>query len=183
MNTVPERFHTARLVAAPIGMSRLDELAEMNRDERVMEWLGGTAADAEETRLWIEEKAAHWRRHSFGVWVLDDVQTGAFVGRAGLQHTDVQDVDEVELLYALRPEFWGRGLATEAGAALLGIAFSSILLPSVVAYTLPDNVRSRHVMEKLGFAYEREFPHEDHAHVLYRVTSTLARTAGVHVPV
>lgn len=183
MSRVLETFRTARLAAEPISMNRLDELAEMNRDERVMEWLGGTAADAQETRLWIEEKSAHWRRHGFGVWVLDDAQTGVLVGCAGLQHTDVQGVDEVELLYALRPEFWGRGLATEASAALLGIAFSAVLLPSVVAYALPDNVRSRHVMEKLGFAYQREFPHEDHTHVLYRLTSTRARITGVHVPV
>jgi ribosomal-protein-alanine N-acetyltransferase len=181
MNAVPERFLTERLVAAPIGMSRLEELAEMNRDERVMEWLGGSAAEPDETRSWIEEKAAHWRHYGVGVWVLDDAQTGALVGRAGLQHTDVQGVDEVELLYALRPEFWGRGLATEAGGALLGLAFSAASLPSVVAYTLPHNVRSRRVMEKLGFTYEREFPHEDHTRVLYRVTAAQARTTAVKV--
>ena len=162
-------------------MSRFDELAEMNQDERVMEWLGGTAAEPDETRWWIEEKAAHWRRHGFGVWVLADAQTGAFVGRARLQHTDVQGVDEVELLYALRPEFWGRGLATEAGAALLGIAFSVTSLPSMVAYTLPYNACSRRVMEKLGFTYEHEFTHEDHTHVLYRVTAAQARTTAVTI--
>jgi ribosomal-protein-alanine N-acetyltransferase len=181
MNEVPQRFHTARLAAEPIGMGRFAELAEMNRDERVMEWLGGAAAEPDETRSWIEEKAAHWRSYGFGVWVLSDVQTGALVGRAGLQHTSVQGVDEVELLYALLPESWGRGLATEAGAAVLGIAFSALILPNVVAYTLPDNVRSRRVMEKLGFACEREFPHEDHTHVLYRVTAALATITAVTI--
>jgi ribosomal-protein-alanine N-acetyltransferase len=181
MIVVPEQFRTERLQATPIGMSRLVELAEMNRDERVMVWLGGAAASLEETRSWIEEKAAHWRRYGFGVWVLDDAQTGALVGRAGLRHTDVQGVDEVELLYALRPEFWGRGLATEAGAALLGIAFSVLDVPSVVAYTLPDNVRSRRVIEKLGFTYEREFPHDDHLHVLYRVTAAQAHAGSVTI--
>jgi [ribosomal protein S5]-alanine N-acetyltransferase len=181
MDGVPERFHTARLAAEPIGMGRCGELAEMNRDERVMEWLGGGAADAHETHSWIEEKTAHWHRYGFGVWVLSDLQTGALVGRAGLQHTDVQGADEVELLYSLLPELWGRGLATEAGAALLGIAFSVVALPSVVAYTLPHNLRSRRVMEKLGFAYEREFPHQDHTHVLYRVTAAQAHTAAVTI--
>ena len=99
-----------------------------------------------------------------------DAQTGALVGRAGLQYTDVEGADEVELLYALRPESWGRGLATEVGERLLGIAFSVLELPSVVAYTLPENVRSRRVLDKLGFAYEREFDHEGHPHVLYRLT-------------
>lgn len=181
MNDVPQRFHTARLSAEPIGIGRFAELAEMNRDERVMEWLGAAAAEPDETRSWIEEKTAHWHTYGFGVWVLSDVQTGALVGRAGLQHTDVQGVDEVELQYALLPGSWGRGLATEAGAAVLGIAFSSLMLSNVVAYTLPNNVRSRRVMEKLGFAYEREFPHEEHTHVLYRVTAALATTTAVTI--
>jgi [ribosomal protein S5]-alanine N-acetyltransferase len=179
MSEVPERFCTARLAFEPLGMSRFEELAEMNQDERVMEWLGGAPADVRETRSWLEEKAAHWRTHGFGVWALSDLQTGALVGRAGLQHSDVQGTDEVELLYALRPDYWGRGLATEAGVSLLRIAFATLCIPTVVAYTLPHNIRSRRVMEKLGFVYEREFPHEDHTHVLYRVTAALATTAAV----
>ena len=66
MSTVPESFRTARLTSEPIGTSRFAELAQMNRDMRVMEWLGGAAADDDETRRWIEEKTAHWLRHGFG---------------------------------------------------------------------------------------------------------------------
>jgi [ribosomal protein S5]-alanine N-acetyltransferase len=160
-------------------MHHFAELAAFNRDARVMDWLGGGAEDDEETRAWIEEKVAYWRRDGFGLWVLTVTQTGAFAGRAGLRHIDIEGVDEVELLYALRPESWGRGLATEAGQALLYVAFSLLRAASVVAYTLPHNVRSRRVIEKLGFVYERDYLHEGEPHVLYRVTAEQAHTTAV----
>jgi hypothetical protein len=54
------------------------------------------------------------------------------------------------------------------GAASLDLAFGPLGLGSVVAYTLPHNIASRRVMEKLGLGYEREVVYADLPHVLYR---------------
>ena len=173
MPAAPETFRTARLVAERIGPQHADALIAMNRDERVMCWIHGVATDAE-TRQWIAEKASHWDDYGFGHWVLfvaGDADSGPrrFAGRAGLQHCDIDGVDEVELLYALQPECWGSGYATEVGKSLLGIAFDRIGLAGVVAYARLDNQRSRHVIEKLGFGYERDFAHEGEPYALYRL--------------
>jgi RimJ/RimL family protein N-acetyltransferase len=54
----------------------------------------------------------------------------------------------------------------------LDVAFGPLGLPDVVAFTLPDNVASRRVMEKLGFAYEKTAPYKVYGdHVLYRKTA------------
>jgi RimJ/RimL family protein N-acetyltransferase len=194
----PETFRTARLVAERIGPQHADALIAMNRDDRVMHWIHGVATDAE-TREGIGEKAAHWDAHGFGQWMLFAVaETGAhevrahdagahgvgatgagdagsrphrFAGRAGLQHCDIDGVDEVELLYTLQFECWGRGYATEIGRALLDIAFDRVGVASVVAYARLDNERSRHVIEKLGFRYERDIAHEGEPYALFRLTS------------
>ena len=50
------------------------------------------------------------------------------------------------------------------------MAFDVLGLPDLVTYTLPGNLASRRVMEKLGFTYEREVVHADLPHVLYRLT-------------
>jgi RimJ/RimL family protein N-acetyltransferase len=63
---------------------------------------------------------------------------------------------------------WGQGLATELGAASIEIAFGPLGLVDVVSFTLPGNVASRRVMEKLGFAFERETIYAGLPHVLYR---------------
>ena len=79
---------------------------------------------------------------------------------------------EVEVAYALRVESWGNGLATEMARAAVQVAFANLGLPDLVAFTLPTNVASRRVMEKAGFAFERDVVHADMPHVLYRLTAS-----------
>ena len=56
----------------------------------------------------------------------------------------------VELGYWIARPFWGRGLATEAGLALLDIA-RALRLPGLQASCFLDNPASGRVLEKLGF--------------------------------
>ena len=66
------------------------------------------------------------------------------------------------------PARWGRGFATELALTSIEVAFDSLGLAEVIAYTQPDNLASRRVMEKAGMLYEGELIHEDMPHVLYR---------------
>lgn len=95
-----------------------------------------------------------------------------FVGRAGLRYAEVGGAWEVELAYALLAEFWGHGLASGIGEALLRIGFDVLRLENIVAFTLTTNQASRRVLEKLGFAYERDLDHHGRPHVLYRIVSS-----------
>jgi [ribosomal protein S5]-alanine N-acetyltransferase len=95
-------------------------------------------------------------------------ETGQMVGQGGLQTTFVADCNEVEVAWAIVPERWGHGLATELAQAATGVAFDDLGLDQLVAFTLPDNVASRRVMDKSGFVFEREILHAGLPHVLYR---------------
>jgi ribosomal-protein-alanine N-acetyltransferase len=77
----------------------------------------------------------------------------------------------VEVAWGVLPAWWGQGLATELGEASLRVAWEDVGLEEVVAYTLPANVSSRRVMEKLGMTYSGEIEHAGMPHVLYRVRS------------
>jgi RimJ/RimL family protein N-acetyltransferase len=76
---------------------------------------------------------------------------------------------EIELFYALRPAYFQRGLGTEMARAVVGIGLRDLRLASVVAFTLPDNVASRRVMEKVGMQYQGVIEHAGLPHVLYRI--------------
>ena len=104
----------------------------------------------------------------FGLYIVHDVETDAVVGRALLRHLDVDGVDEVELGYALYPEWRRRGLATEIARAWMNVGRRQLGLASLVAVTLPENRGSRAVMTKVGMTYERDFTHAGLTHVLYR---------------
>jgi [ribosomal protein S5]-alanine N-acetyltransferase len=62
---------------------------------------------------------------------------------------------EIGLFWALFPEHWGRGYATEAAAAMVSYAFSQLRLRRIVATTDHDNARSINVMRRLGMRIER----------------------------
>ncbi len=115
----------------------------------------------------VRAEHEHWERFGFGPWLLRDRLTGELVGRGGLQHTDAIGPPCVEVAWAIVPERWGHGLATELARASVEVAFGRLGLSELIAFTLPDNVASRRVMVKAGFAYEREIEPADLPHVLY----------------
>ena len=176
MNGV-ERVVTARMVGEPLGPRHRDGLLAMLGDERVGATLGGVAGpDAVDEHISAME--SHWAAHGFGWYGFTDRETGAFVARGGPHRTLVAGRAEGEIGWTVVPERWGQGLATELGAASVDVAFGPLGLPDVVSFTLPDNVASRRVMEKLGFAYEGDTIHAGLAHVLYRLSASSARSTS-----
>jgi RimJ/RimL family protein N-acetyltransferase len=169
---------TPRLRGLPLSEDDFDDLHALHRDERVLAAFGADPASAEETREFLERKIAHWRARGFGIWMFRDPR-GTFVGRCGIHRWALDGREEVELGYIVRSELWSQGYATEIGAAVVGHAFSVLGLPTLVGFTRPDNVRSRRVLVKLGFAYERTFVAHAEESVLYRLhrapSSTRAR--------
>jgi RimJ/RimL family protein N-acetyltransferase len=170
-----EQFQTRRFHARRVSLEDFESLSAMLRDPRVAETLGGVRT-LEEVRQGIRHQSSHWDKYGFGVWVFHD-QEGQFVGRAGLEETDVGGAGNVELLYTVPAALWGRGIATEMAARCIDIAFDSLGLEQLVAFTLPSNIASRRVMEKLGFTYDRELMHANLQHVFYRLARWYGRQA------
>jgi RimJ/RimL family protein N-acetyltransferase len=169
---IPDRIETPRMVLERLRMEHLEELSRLLRDPRVAAtgWPGGEPPSEHEVIASLADKERHWARHGFGMWLMRDRETGEMVGRGGLQWTTyVRDLDEVEVGWSVTPERWGQGLATELALASVDVAFGPLDLDQIVAFTLPDNVASRRVMEKAGFSYDREILHVGLPHVLYRL--------------
>jgi ribosomal-protein-alanine N-acetyltransferase len=163
-----EQRRTDRLILERLREADLGDLERMHSDPRVMETLGGIRSHPE-TLQFLEQNLDHWNTHGFGLWIFRDRASRQFTGRGGLRHVQVGGSDEVELAYSLLPEYWRRGLATEASKAILDVAFGPLGLAEVVGFTLPTNLKSRRVMEKLGFTLERELIHSKLPHVLFRL--------------
>lgn len=171
------RLQTERLLLTRIGAGDLAELCQMHRDPEVMATLGGIRSDELSADI-LAQLMAHWDAHGFGYWMAHDRASGAFVGRGGLRRVVVGGGDEIEVGYALMPQYWGRGLATELARACVRVGFERIGQPSLVAFTLPTNRASRRVMERVGFAYERDVIWAGMPHVLYRLPVETWRSAA-----
>ncbi|MCG8593074.1 MAG: GNAT family N-acetyltransferase [Kiloniellales bacterium] len=164
-----EILETERLTGRPPKDGDVDLLHGLHRDPRAMATLGGLR-DAEQTRFFLEMFIDHWRERGFGTWMLFDRESGAFAGRAGLRRLEILGRPEVEVLYALLPDFWGRGLATEVARASVEAAFRDLRLEALIALALQRNAASQRVMQKAGFRYDRDFTYADRPHVLYRLS-------------
>jgi RimJ/RimL family protein N-acetyltransferase len=164
-----DRVQTARMICERLQPDHTHELVRLLCDPCVARWLSvtGQAPSEVEVVSGLASKLEHWARYGFGLWLLRDRDTGELVGRGGLQHTFVAGLHEIEVGWAIVPERWGQGLATELAEASLQAAFGPLRLRRVVAFTLPDNVASRRVMEKAGMRFEREIDHVGSPHVLY----------------
>lgn len=82
-------------------------------------------------------------------------ESGSLIGSIGLVEDPKRENDKVKMLgYAIGEEYWGNGYTTEAACAVIEYGFNILKLNLISAYCYPDNKRSKHVLEKLGFSYE-----------------------------
>jgi RimJ/RimL family protein N-acetyltransferase len=161
-----ERFATDRLIAERLREDHLADLVALHLDPDVSRYLGGVRS-AEATKAYLATSMAHWDQHGFGLWALR-TPAGEFAGRAGIRRTLVEDVPEFEILYALKRDYWGRGLASEIASALTGMARSQLQLPSLVGFVVAGNDASCRVLEKCGFTRERTTLSRGEEVLLYR---------------
>ncbi len=175
-----ESLRTERLILRRWRDSDRVPFQQMNADPRVMEFLPEPlTADASDALF--DRIQAHIDRHGFGPFAIELTETGEFLGFVGLfaPEFDAHFTPAVEIGWRLAFESWGKGLATEGARAALDYGFNDLGLEQVISFTVPANLRSRRVMEKLGMTHDPrdDFDHpklpEGHAlrrHVLYRIS-------------
>jgi len=90
----------------------------------------------------------HWDLHGFGPWVVIDRAGQRLIGHCGLRYWP--ESTDVEVLYALEPGAWGRGLTSEAARAATRLAFDRLGLTRLIACAVAGNHPSIAVLHKLG---------------------------------
>lgn len=101
------------------------------------------------------------------LWFTRDQST--FIGYCGMRRIALRGQVLTELLYAIVPDFWRNGFGTEAAAASLVEAQGYFPQQSFAAWTLPHNIASRRLMERVGFQKVGDFEYAGLPHVFYRL--------------
>jgi ribosomal-protein-alanine N-acetyltransferase len=172
-------LETPRLRLRPWREEDLEPLASLNTDPRVMEHFPGCLS-RQESQAMAVRLAAHFEKHGFGMWSVEAPGVAEFIGLVGLTvpRFEAAFTPCVEVGWRLAAEFWGRGYATEAARAAVEHGFDQLRLTEIVSFTVPQNQRSRRVMERLGMTHspgdDFEHPliddgHPLRRHVLYRL--------------
>jgi ribosomal-protein-alanine N-acetyltransferase len=131
----------------------------------------------------------HFERHGYGLWAVEIPGVAPFAGFIGLSIPAFAApfTPCVEIGWRLAAGHWGRGYATEGARAVLGRAFGELGLDEVVSFTVPGNIGSRRVMEKIGMTRDPadDFDHPSaqaasRRHVLYRIGSRSSTHVSKH---
>jgi RimJ/RimL family protein N-acetyltransferase len=171
---------TDRLLLRPWRDSDRLPFQAMNADPRVMEFMPSLLSPAESDAL-VDRAQAHFYRHGYGPFAAELIENHSFIGFIGLSvpNFDAPFMPAVEVGWRLAFDSWGRGFATEGARAVVSFGFENLGLDNLVSFTVPSNLRSRRVMEKIGMTHDPcdDFDHprlpEGHPlrrHVLYRLT-------------
>jgi RimJ/RimL family protein N-acetyltransferase len=156
--------------------SDVEPYAAMNADAEVMRFFPKLLT-REESALSMARQRARIEERGWGWWAVE--VDGVFAGFTGLAEPKFTShfTPCVEIGWRLRKEFWGQGIAFDAAQQAVKYAFSELRLSELVSFTAAVNLRSRKLMERLGFSHEAvdDFDHpeipEGHwlrRHVLYR---------------
>lgn len=175
----PIELNTPRLLLRAWRDDDLPAFSELNADPEVMRHFPACMSRDESDALAARIRQ-HFQRYNFGQWVIEHRGDGGFVGVLGLQNVNFDEhfTPAVEIGWRLMPRYWGQGLASEAAQATLAFAFESLQLAEVVAFTVPANLRSRAVMQRIGMQHDPdgdfEHPslsvgHSLRPHLLYRL--------------
>ncbi len=97
--------------------------------------------------------AESYRVNGFGLYLVELKTKKIPVGLCGLIKRE--ELNYPDIGYALKPEFWGVGLASEAGIGVLEHAKQKLGITKVLGITSMSNTASIRVLEKIGLKYER----------------------------
>lgn len=142
-------FETARLRVRRITPDDFDVMYATYSDPIAMRWVDdGSPITADDCRRWLDVTRRNDETRGYGMSAVCLAETGEVVGFCGLVHPDGQP--EPELKYALRRQFWGRGLATEVAVGMLAWGARRHGMRWIIATVAEPHRVSQRVLEKAG---------------------------------
>jgi RimJ/RimL family protein N-acetyltransferase len=143
-------IQTERLILRGWQPEDLEPYAAMLADDETARFITGQGRGLSRLEAWHETVwlIGHWQLLGYGMFVVEERSTGAFMGRVGPLHPPSWPA--LEIAWSLAPAARGRGYATEAAAAAIGWTFEVLGPERIVSIIDPRNGASRAVAERVG---------------------------------
>lgn len=171
-------LYTERLTLRQWQDTDREPFSNLNLDPQVMEFFPAVIS-RQASNDFVDEQIENIAQRGWGIWASEITATGDFIGFVGLSSPpDWHPCSgNVEIGWRLATEYWGRGFATEAAAAVLRAGFETAGLDEIISFTSACNHRSRAVMCRLKMAKQTvgfDHPRISEAsklrrHVVYRL--------------
>jgi [ribosomal protein S5]-alanine N-acetyltransferase len=146
------RLETPRLILRQLTLADAQDMFAFTSDPEVETW-DALDKTIDDTRAYIINLQEKYSSKEPTTWGIEHKQDKKIIGYCGFSYFDANHA-LAELEYALAKPYWHQGLMSEALAAVLKFAFTTLKINRIFAYTHLNNYRSIFVLSKLGFSYE-----------------------------
>jgi ribosomal-protein-alanine N-acetyltransferase len=148
------RIETERLLLRTYQTEDLETLYLLASDPHITRFFpDGFKLSREDILSSLPRRTEKWEKNGFGQFGVFEKESGKLIGYCGLQYLD--NTTEVEIYYGFFSDYWGKGIATEAAAAVLDFGFEQVKLGRIVGVTHPENTASQKVLQKIGLKKEK----------------------------
>jgi RimJ/RimL family protein N-acetyltransferase len=142
---------TERLIIRQLNITDAEFIVHLLNEESFIRYIADknvrTTADA--IKYLNNGPISSYQVYGFGLNLVQLKGTDAPIGMCGLLKR--AELGHPDLGFAFLPGFWGKGYAREAADAVLKKGMAAHALSTVLAVTLPDNVSSNSLLQKVGF--------------------------------
>jgi ribosomal-protein-alanine N-acetyltransferase len=147
---------TERLLLRPVTLDDVPDIFAFTSNPITSEWLTWyphqTPAD---TARFVSSTLVKYETNAPAQWVMANKDDDKVIGICGFVNYSAYD-ENGEVAYVVSPDYWGRGLLTEALTAIIQWAFAHGGLSRIEARCEVGNVASERAMQKAGLRLEGE---------------------------
>lgn len=146
-------LQTPRLILRAFTLDDVEAMYQLMTVPEVIRYVGNKPAQSKQDVLDYlhQHPLRDYQVYGYGRFACVCRETGQLIGFSGIKF--LEEISETELGYRFLPQFWRKGLATEAGRAVIEFA-QGLGLKRLVAVIHPQNEGSQQVATKLGFSLE-----------------------------
>jgi ribosomal-protein-alanine N-acetyltransferase len=165
----PPLIETSRLFLRPVTSTDLDDLHRLWIDPDVRKYLWDDEIISRQlVASIIDRSIALFAENGFGLWLAFHRETNALAGFCGFWY--FHEPPELQLLFGVAPDYWGKGLATEMTVAMIHYGFEELGFSRIIASADAPNVASIKVMEKAGMRFEKRAEIDGRDTVYFAIT-------------
>jgi len=168
-------IETERLLIRELRRTDLNGMFDLDSDPEVHKYLGNKPVQTKDQTLEvIDFIRKQYDEHGIGRLAVIDRKTRDFIGWGGLKYEQIvrKEFSYYDLGYRIRKKYWGKGIATEIGAASLKYGFTALKLKEICAAADVDNLASNRILKKIGLDFIETFEFEGTLCNWYKIERT-----------
>lgn len=161
-------IETARLRLRPLTSDDVDEIHRLWIHPKVRKYLWDDEEISRKLAASVIDKSlTYFKNNGFGLWAACFCGQDAIIGFGGFWFFN--HPLQLQLLYGIAPNYWGKGLATEIARAMIRYGFGEHGFDRIVASADAPNIASLRVMEKVGMTFAKRVCSDSQDVIYYNI--------------